>query len=237
MMYNVNEVKVWVANLGKYTEGTLKGDWISLPATEEEIKAFLVNVVGLNEQYEEYALFDWENVPFEISEYTNIFTLNEQLEEYFEIVDSAGLEMEDVKAITEYYGYNEGLEIINEDRIRVWHDCQTMEDVAYQLIDEIGMENVSNKDFYFDTVQFKRDLEIDGFFSELEREYEEENGLEAESYEMDEEEKNWWVDELEATADEQTMERYFDYEAFGRDMGFEGTFIESTSGNMIEVIW
>ena len=34
-------LKVYVANLGKYNEGELVGDWISLPVENEELEKFL----------------------------------------------------------------------------------------------------------------------------------------------------------------------------------------------------
>ena len=52
------------SNLGKYNEGELVGDWFSFPLDEEVI----AERIGLNAEYEEYAIHDTDNFPMEISE-------------------------------------------------------------------------------------------------------------------------------------------------------------------------
>ncbi|MDV9801683.1 antirestriction protein ArdA [Clostridioides difficile] len=75
----MNEViKIHIANLGKYNEGDLTGKWISLPISEESLKKVL-NHIGINEEYEEYFISDFETYMkgLEIEEYSNIKQLNE----------------------------------------------------------------------------------------------------------------------------------------------------------------
>ncbi|MCL1977218.1 MAG: antirestriction protein ArdA [Candidatus Bathyarchaeota archaeon] len=69
------QLKVYVANLSKYVEGELCGDWLNLPTTHNQIKTFLKDKVKLNARYEEYALHDYES-EFRIGEYENIYDLN-----------------------------------------------------------------------------------------------------------------------------------------------------------------
>ena len=54
-----HEIKIWVANLGKYNEGINKGEWFTLPTDMSEIG----KKIGLNERYEEWAIHDYE-APF-----------------------------------------------------------------------------------------------------------------------------------------------------------------------------
>ena len=63
----MEEMRVYVANLGKYNEGELVGDWFEPPIDYDE----MAERIGLNEFYEEYAIHDYE-LPFEIDEYTPI---------------------------------------------------------------------------------------------------------------------------------------------------------------------
>lgn len=91
-------MNLYLANLGKYNEGILKGAWLELPCTEEEFEETLVKIgvatmvdgefkMGKIEKdengyeyiYEEYAIHDWECDinGIEISEYSNIEKLNE----------------------------------------------------------------------------------------------------------------------------------------------------------------
>ena len=91
-------INLYLANLGKYNEGILKGAWLELPCTEEEFEETLVKIGvatmvdgefkmgkiekdenGVGYMYEEYAIHDWESDidGLEISEYSNIEKLNE----------------------------------------------------------------------------------------------------------------------------------------------------------------
>lgn len=52
-------LKIFLTNLGKYNEGELVGEWISLPVSEEELEA-VKERIGINEQYEEWFITDYE---------------------------------------------------------------------------------------------------------------------------------------------------------------------------------
>ena len=56
----MEEMRVYVANLGKYNEGELVGDWFEPPIDYDE----MAERIGLNEFYEEYAIHDYE-LPFD----------------------------------------------------------------------------------------------------------------------------------------------------------------------------
>ena len=67
----MEEMRIYIANLGKYNEGELVGAWFTPPVDFEEVK----ERIGLNDEYEEYAIHDYE-LPFEIDEYTPIEEVN-----------------------------------------------------------------------------------------------------------------------------------------------------------------
>lgn len=67
----MDDMQVYIANLGKYNEGELVGAWFKLPVDFEEVK----EKIGLNDEYEEYAIHDYE-LPFDIDEYTSLAELN-----------------------------------------------------------------------------------------------------------------------------------------------------------------
>lgn len=73
-------MKVYVANLGRYNEGELVGAWFTPPIDEEE----MAERIGLNEDYEEYAIHDFE-LPFDVDEYTPISEINRLCEAIQEI--------------------------------------------------------------------------------------------------------------------------------------------------------
>ncbi|HFH8388961.1 antirestriction protein ArdA, partial [Streptococcus pneumoniae] len=57
----MDDMQVYIANLGKYNEGELVGAWFTFPIDFEEVK----EKIGLNDEYEEYAIHDYE-LPFTV---------------------------------------------------------------------------------------------------------------------------------------------------------------------------
>ena len=51
---SVDDMAVYIANLGDYVEGGVKGAWFRFPLDREEIS----ERIGLNGRYEEYAIHD-----------------------------------------------------------------------------------------------------------------------------------------------------------------------------------
>lgn len=93
--YDENAIcNVYIANLGKYNEGELVGGWLALPVEEEELDKFLKDVVGINEEYEEWAIHDYECKYLKIGEYDDIYALNEQMEEIADLLETDGDKIE-----------------------------------------------------------------------------------------------------------------------------------------------
>ena len=74
-------LNVWIGNLGKYTEGKLEGEWVSLPCSKEELEQ-VYEKIGITEKDGETFLADFD-IPSEVSylkeyctEYANISDLN-----------------------------------------------------------------------------------------------------------------------------------------------------------------
>ena len=125
----IDDMQVYIANLGKYNEGELIGDWFSFPLDEEVI----AERIGLNAEYEEYAIHDTDNFPMEISEYTSIEELNRIYEQLEELPD---------------------------------YMLDDLTDLAYYLIDEEQVlgEIPSSLQNYIDYEAYGRDLDIEGTF-------------------------------------------------------------------------
>ena len=125
----IDDMAVYIANLGKYNEGYLVGAWFSFPIDEEDVK----EKIGLNEQYEEYAIHDTDNFPIAIGEYISIDELNEMYEMIEELPDYI------VDCLDEFISHYGTLEEVVEhkDDIYYYPDCETMTDVAYYYIDEL----------------------------------------------------------------------------------------------------
>jgi len=157
-------INIYVANLGKYNEGILQGEWFTLPASLEEI----AEKIGLNAQYEEYAIHDYE-APFKIEEYTSIDKLNEVAEML------EGMAEYEIKAVGELLelgfvsDYEDAVQLVKDGAVTFFHDCYNMADVAYAWYEETGqMENIpSNLINYIDWDAVGRDMEINGTFAYL----------------------------------------------------------------------
>lgn len=78
------KINVYVANLGAYNEGVLRGGWISLPVPDAELDRFMRETVGVAPRtgYEEYAIHDYErnglvsSFDMPIGEYSSLSDLN-----------------------------------------------------------------------------------------------------------------------------------------------------------------
>jgi antirestriction protein len=199
--------------------------WIELhELDEEQARAEWDAVVDSN--------FDWEIVDLECSFSVDYYEFQyapfEKLIEAYEILKNA-TEYDQDALIAEHVLLNESgsvedLEIL-PDRFVVFAGSGNA-DLAYAVIDEMGFDSVSNSDYYFDYESFGRDLRFDGFDTDMEEE----------DPEYSETLQNMSDDELaqhyiESFGDlkelgQRTIERYFDYEAFGRDLAFDYDYVE-----------
>ena len=155
----MEEMRVYIANLGKYNEGERVGDWFTPPVDYDE----MAERIGLNDYYEEYAIHDYE-LPFEIDEYTPIEEVNrlcamvEELD--YPLNEVIGDLMSQFCSLEELYEH--------KDDIIQYPNCENMVDVAYYLIDECGSlgEIPDRLKNYIDYEAYARDLDIEGYFVE-----------------------------------------------------------------------
>ena len=169
-------IKIFLTNLGKYNEGELVGEWVELPISNEELQEVFKRIGIDGKEYEEYFITDYECDFYEVGEYENLDTLNDIAEKLEELDEE---ESNIAKALMSELGYtlDEAIEKANNGDYRIYYDCDSMTDIAYQVVEEYGyLENVPDN-----------------------------------------------------------VARYFDYEAFGRDLGIEGTFIFTDDNKAIEV--
>lgn len=154
------ELQLYIANLGKYNEGILKGEWFTLPVDFQEVAA----QIGLNDEYEEYAIHDYE-APFKISEYASLDSLNEIAEKLISLDE---LEAKAVASVMDnnHMDINEALDMLRDGNILFYYDCKDMTDIAYEVVESGGLldsmpNNLRN---YFDYEAFGRDLDIEGTY-------------------------------------------------------------------------
>ena len=165
-------LNIFITNLGKYNEGNLIGEWVTLPTTERELEA-VYERIGINEEYEEMFITDYETdiEGLEVGEYDNIDELNELAEE-LENLDEA--EQKAIQAmLLDGYEFEDALEKVTDGDFNIYHNCKDMTDIAYEVVEECGyLENVpENVTRYFDYEAFGRDLDIEGKFYYIDGDY------------------------------------------------------------------
>lgn len=153
------EMHVYIANLGKYAEGELVGAWFTPPIDEED----MAEKIGLNSEYEEYAIHDYE-LPFDVDEYTPISRINDLCERIEELDGSPILE--ELKEIQSMWFSNLEELLDHVDDLICYIECDSMEEFAMYYIEETGLlgevpENLQN---YIDYQALGRDMELEGNF-------------------------------------------------------------------------
>ena len=182
-------INLYLANLGKYNEGILKGEWVELPLSETELEEVMVNIgvahydkegnfvpyvietdeKGYEYVYEEYAIHDYEtDLNISISEYSNLDNLNaiaENVEKYEldyvnVLLDDGAIGMKDL--------IDGDLEEImqNYTFVELEPNMNEEQEVGYACVDEIygGPEYLSKEilERYFDYEAFGRDILLSG---------------------------------------------------------------------------
>ena len=92
-------MNIFLTNLGKYNEGELIGEWVSLPVTEDELEEILERIGIDGEEYEEYFITDYECSFYNVGEYESLETLNEIAEDLEGMTEE---DMDKLKALLEY---------------------------------------------------------------------------------------------------------------------------------------
>ena len=155
--------KIFLTNLGKYNEGYLIGEWISLPIGDNELEE-VKKRIGINKNYEEMFITDYEcDIDgVKVNEFDNIKKLNEMAKTLNELNETDKEITEAIMSIG--YSINEAIDKRNDAII--YYDCNDMEDVARQYCEEYGILHEIPEDlqYYFDFAAFGRDLELEGTF-------------------------------------------------------------------------
>lgn len=137
-------IKIYLSNLARYTEGRENGRWLQLPMYSDRLQSVYNDIVGKNQ---EHIILDYD-APFDISEYENIFTLNETLEN----LSDCGLDDDMLTALFKVNSdRNEVLEaiensiysIINVDEVSAgWNVSLDREEIFGMVLEEEGYNNL-----------------------------------------------------------------------------------------------
>ena len=175
-------IEAFITNLGKYNEGTLTGEWVSFPATLEDIQKVFERIgIGTKNKdgsiYEEWFITAYncnvdglaKNIDF--GEYESLDELNYLASKINEL-NSYGLEK--FQGALEAGDYTGSIKDVinltdNLDKYEVYPDVKNCEDLGIYYVDEIGAVKVPDElRYYIDYESYGRDiaLEENGQFTE-----------------------------------------------------------------------
>jgi len=166
-------LKVYITDLAAYNNGYLLGKWITLPLDKENLEQEINEVLQLGsntigEETEEWFItdYEWENGISlkEVSEYEDIYALNEQLL----LIQDVSEDILKAMSFLLSEGITSTINEANEKAVDVTiYTNQTMEDIAATLIEELyDLDSlppmIAN---HIDYEGIARDLKIEGGYT------------------------------------------------------------------------
>lgn len=171
-------MKVYATCLASYQKGFLIGEWIELGIDEDELNHTIKRILKIGEEicndgdiHEEYFLTDWEGEEFfQVEEYTNVYELNREVSHFNE------LDLDDSQKKCVSFLMSENIVSNLDEALEKYEDVLIYEDMsfidlAYQIVEEqYNLDElpqfVAN---YFDYEALARDLSLEGFYHEIDR--------------------------------------------------------------------
>lgn len=142
------------------------GEWVDLPQPEEEL-AETIAEIQRETDCEEVMISDYEG-DWNIGEYDGIFELNELAETLAELDDN---EQELVETLIREHGdsLEEAIARIEEGNYRTYYNCDSMSDVAREILFECGELDTIPEHLrdYFDFEAYGEMLDNSGYFYDL----------------------------------------------------------------------
>ena len=161
----MDNISIYITNLGKYNEGYLMGEWVKLPVPADKLDEVLERI-GIDGEYEEYFITDYEAsfANLNLSEYTSIEALNEFAERLDEM---ESWEVEKLAAVLEYEAINsitEIMDIIDHlDDFDILADVEDDEGLGRYYAEELCTLSAvpAHLRCYFNFVSYGRDIRLE----------------------------------------------------------------------------
>ena len=233
-----------LTNLGKYNEGSLDYVWVSFPCDKDDFQDSLKKI-GIGEDrgdgsvYEEWFFSDWDTdysgLDLDgLGEYMSLDEVNECAEALEGIVDD-GTE-EEFRAAMEYSGdFHDALDLVETGSVTKISDESMSnrmdEAIGAYYMDSMGSNAMSNIEEYFDYEAYGQDIRIEYYPVEAGDPKTAEEYWCGDERASDEEIGRAVVDQLGWDGvGKESLERYFDYGAFGSDLQMDLAFVQTDDG-------
>lgn len=149
------EPAIYVGTYRKYNDGNLFGQWVA-PASFDSYDDMMdyLHRLHSDERDPEFMVQDFENFPE--AWYSESGISEDFFNRISNFVDQA--DKDAYEAYLYYFGSGDPDGDNFEDKLVGAYNSE--KDFAYELVDEIGWDNIQNKEYYFDYDAFARDLFI-----------------------------------------------------------------------------
>jgi len=141
-------IEAYVDNLGKYVRGDHRGDWLKLPASQEDVKNLLSRIGVDGVLFEEIIITDYKSdapgLTKYLDEYANLDELN-YLAALLDDMDDS--DFEKFTAAVEYGEYTSSVKDLinltdNLDNYEFYPGVTNDKELGHYLIDELGYEEI-----------------------------------------------------------------------------------------------
>lgn len=235
---NDRKPRIYVSTYAKYNNGSLDGKWVDLMQfdTYDEFVDYC-KALHKDEKDPEFMVQDFENYPKKWYHEAGLPTE----EEFDKITEFYMMDDDDKDAYEAFVEYT-GNDSVDSFRDAYEGRFNSAEDFAYHMVDNLGWDGIgeNNLEMYFDYDAFGRDLMYDFHIGDEDNEdaegnpedpdhYYDNDGYDQGEYESDRQVAEDFIENMGGVDQlgKETASRYFDYEAFGRDLLINDYFEEN----------
>lgn len=219
--------RIYVGTYAKYNNGSLNGEWVDLTDFAYDYEGFVQHCreIHKDEKDPEFMIQDYEGYPSSMYHEGGLPTE----EEFDKIIELSELDDSEKRAYAAYLELGYGDDSIDAFRDRYYGKYEDDDSLGYEAVEQGGMPD--NPESYFDYERFGRDLMMDyhqgdpdNTDSEGEPEdpdhYYDNDGYDQGEYHSDAQVAEDYIELLGSIEElgKDTLNNYFDYAAFGRDI-------------------
>lgn len=218
--------RIYVGTYAKYNDGSIDGEWVDL-TDFDDYDGFVKHCreIHRDEEVPEFMIQDYEGFPRKWYHEAGLPTE----EEFYKIIELYELDDSEKDAYAAYLELDFSDDSIEAFREHYYGTYDGDYDLGMDFVDRIGMPD--NPEQYFDYDRFGRDLMYDYHYGDPDNtdsegnpedpdHYYDNDGYDMGEYQDDEQVARDYIDSIGSIEElgKDTLNIYFDYEAFGRDL-------------------
>lgn len=219
--------RIYVGTYAKYNDGSIDGEWVDLTDFAYDYEGFVEHCreIHKDEKDPEFMIQDYEGFPEKLYHEAGLPS-EEEFDKIIEISELDDSEKDAYAAYLELDFSDDSIEAFREHYYGEYEDDNTL---GYEIVEEMGMPQ--NTEMYFDYERFGRDLMYDYHHGDPDNtdsegnpedsdHYYDNDGYDMGEYHNDTQVAEDYIDSLGSIEElgKDTLNNYFDYEAFGRDI-------------------